>query len=508
MTERRLRHDAASAFGWIAAAKMFERVLGIVRIVVLARVLAPEDFGAFAVALLALATLERLSRSGLAIAIVQRKGDVSPYLSAVWSVFVVRGLILAALLFLSRHLVADFFNAPDAGRLIGWVALAVAIAGFASLSIHLLQRELRLKARFRVFAVSGLLDTLVAIPLAIALHDPIALVYGMLARNAALTLGSFVIHPHRPRFTLNWRPLLDLREFAVQGGLQSWLFLVVEYGDDAYVGKALGDVALGVYSVVYRVANILTQEFARVMSEVTLPVFSRVQDDRERLVRGIRESTGGTAAIVLPGTLFLVMVADPFVSVVLGDRWLSGVHAFQILLAFGLLRALSQVMESGLVARGEIAFVTRVLVIQLVTAAALVLTLGEAHGLAGVATGIAASQLISLTLSSRRLSHGLAVSWTSLFAASRGPLVAAAAAGIAAGGVIVAVSSTGSDLLTLFLGGTVFTGIYVPMALPSIRRDLPMITAVILDRLPVPAFLRHVRKAPERHQDGRPPDSD
>lgn len=485
MADQRLGRQAARAFGWVAVSKGVDRVLGVARITVLARLLAPDDFGAFGVALLALGTVERLSRPGLGIALVQRASEVRPYLNAVWTVLLLRAWGIAALLYLSRGSVAAFFDTPEAAPLLVGVSIATAIGGFTSVGLTLLQRELRLGRRAAALGASSFADLVVAIPLAFALRDPMALVYGMVARNVVLVVASWMAHPYRPRPTLDWRPLKELREFAVQGAAHSFLFFIVEQGDDAFVGKVLGDSALGVYLITYRVANILTQEVARMLAEVTVPVFSRVQDDSVRLAQAIREALGATLALVLPIAAFLALMAHPFIALFLGDAWLEGVPAFRVLLGFGVLRAMSQVMEAALMARAEMAYLTRMLVVQLAVAAAVGVPLGLTQGLPGVAVGIAASQAVAFLISSQRMSvrTGPGGTGLGLLAAARGPL-AGALVGLAtaAGALALVAPRTDSPTLLLLGTGLAFTPAYALVAFPLLRQDIPTVMEVTLDR--------------------------
>ena len=480
----RLRDQAARAFGWVAAARLLERVIGVGRIVVLARLLAPQDFGAFGIALLALGMLERLSRPGLGIALVQRREDVTRYLDAVWTVLVLRSLAMAALLYASRDLVAGFFESPQAAPLITGVATATAIGGFTSLGLHLLQRELRLERRFTAIAASSFADLLVTIPLAFALRDAMALVYGMIARNVVLVVASFLVHPHRPRPTLHWGPLRDLKDFAVQGALHSWLFFLVEQGDDAFVGRIMGESALGIYLITYRVANILTQELARILAEVTLPVFSRVQDELDLLARGLREGVGAICAVVLPGAALLLIVAHPFIETFLGAQWLEGVSTFQVLLVFGVFRVMSQSMEAGLMARGDMRFLTRVLIVQLAVAVAAVIPLGLRFGLPGVASAIVLSQLVSFVISLTRMATVVGHRRLQLLGAARGPVLGVAlAAAVTSPLVFGPLAALGSNVALLLLGALVFTPLYLVIAMPRLRVDVPTVMEVTVDRL-------------------------
>lgn len=475
MPDGRLRHQAARAFGWVALGKGSERALGVVRIVVLARLLAPGDFGAFGIAALALATLERMSRPGLTIALVQRQGEIGEYLDPVWSVLLLRSLAMAAVIFFIREPVASFFATPEVARLMVGVSIATALGGFTSVSLHLLQRDLLLGRRTAVIVAASIADAAVSIPAAILSRDAMALVYGMIARNVVLAVASWLAHEYRPRLTFRWGRLRDLKDFALQGTLQSGVFFLVEQGDDAYVGKALGEHFLGIYLVCYRMASVVTQELARTLAEVTLPVFGRVQDDLPRLYQGLREVIGGTWAVILPAVVVLYVEAPSFIGGVLGDAWLEGVAAFRALLVFGLLRASSQALEAALAARGDMRFVSRTVVYQLLTLAALIFPLGSSLGLVGVALAVASSQLLSFGLSLGRLARTLKASRIGVCTGARGPVAGALIGMLVALPLRILVTDwpgwTGAARSAVFT--VAFLGVYARVSWPILKRDAP-----------------------------------
>ena len=101
----------ASGF-WLFGLRLSERMLGLARMVVLARLLAPSDFGLFGIALLALSVLESLSSTGFNEAIIHRQGRTDEYLGTAWTVHMTRGFLLAAAMFAASPLVASFFGEP------------------------------------------------------------------------------------------------------------------------------------------------------------------------------------------------------------------------------------------------------------------------------------------------------------------------------------------------------------------------------------------------------------
>ena len=85
---------------WVFGLRFTNRGLGFVRTIILARLLAPSDFGLLGIAMLAISTLETFSQTGFQAALIQKKGNVESYLDTAWTVSAIRGVVLFLILYL------------------------------------------------------------------------------------------------------------------------------------------------------------------------------------------------------------------------------------------------------------------------------------------------------------------------------------------------------------------------------------------------------------------------
>ena len=91
---KRLSQRVIHAGFWAFALRITDRLFGLARTILLARLLSPNDFGLFGIALLGLSALNTFSQTGFQQALIQKKGDIKPYLDTAWTVQVIRGLSL------------------------------------------------------------------------------------------------------------------------------------------------------------------------------------------------------------------------------------------------------------------------------------------------------------------------------------------------------------------------------------------------------------------------------
>ena len=103
---------------WVFSLRITNRGLGFIRTIILARLLAPHDFGLLGIAMLAIATLETFSQTGFGAALIQKKDNVESYLDTAWTVSAIRGIILFLILSFSAPIIAKFFDSPQASLVI------------------------------------------------------------------------------------------------------------------------------------------------------------------------------------------------------------------------------------------------------------------------------------------------------------------------------------------------------------------------------------------------------
>ena len=148
---------------WVFSLRIIQQLFGFARIVIIARVLAPSDFGLMGIALLMMMILETFSETGFKEALIQRKGYIEPYLDAAWTVLIIRGFILFTILFLIAPYAALFFNAHEAKIIIQVIGLAILLESFTNIGVVYFMKELEFKKQF-IYQFGGTLaDFIIAV---------------------------------------------------------------------------------------------------------------------------------------------------------------------------------------------------------------------------------------------------------------------------------------------------------------------------------------------------------
>ncbi|MCL6557887.1 MAG: lipopolysaccharide biosynthesis protein [Firmicutes bacterium] len=379
---------------WAFALRIVERLFGFARTVVLARLLSPKDFGLFGIAMLALSALETFSQTGFEAALIQKKDDVKPYLNTAWTVQILRGLVLAGILAASAPFVAGFFGEPKAAMLLRVLALGELAKGFTNIGVVFFRKELEFHKQFIYMLTGTLADFAVAILAALLLRNAWALAYGLLAGNVVRMVVSYLVCPYHPRLQLEVNKARELHSFGRWIFASSILVFLLNHGDDVLVGKLLGTVALGLYQMAYAISNLPATEITHVVSQVTFPTYSKLQDSFLKLRRGYLQTFYSVAVVSLPLAGAIVVFARDFTLLFLGKQWLEMIPALQVLTIWGVIRSLGAMTAPLWQAVGKPYLSTVFQLAKLVLLCALIYPLTQRWGILGTAVAVTTESVL------------------------------------------------------------------------------------------------------------------
>lgn len=373
--------------------------LSLVRTVVVARFLAPDDLGLMGIVLLTLAVFESLSQTGFAAALIQQKKRVDDYLDTAWVVSLARGVSLYGLLFLLAPLVASFFSAPGITLLLRVIGLAFIFEGLTNIGVVTFRKELDFEKEFLYQQIETFTDIFLTVSLAIILQSVWALVFGYLGGKGVKCITSYVIHPYRPGLVFDTKKARELFRFGKYLLGSSIIILLITQGDDAVVGKLLGTTALGFYVIAYKISNMPATSITHVFSQVAFPAYSKLQDDPEQLRNAYLKSLKYIAFVSLPICGGLILLAPELVSFFLGQKWMQIVPAMRVLCVFGLIRALGGTTGPLFQGVGRPDIITKLNMGKLCIIALLIVPLTQKYGIVGTSITITIPMLLDQTFS-------------------------------------------------------------------------------------------------------------
>jgi lipopolysaccharide exporter len=459
---------AVNAGAWAFVLNMTTRVLRLVRVGILANLLAPNDFGLMGIAMLVIGLVTSFTQTGFISALVQNKRGLDrTYLDTAWTVELGRGVGVAALMVLAAPLVGDFFGDPQATDLTRLMALGLAISGLTNTGVVAFDKDLEFQRRFLYRATPHVVELVVGVVLALMWRNAWALAWGWVAGRAALTIASYVTHPHRPRLRFDRGAARSMFGFGVWTLASQVLLYFTLHIDDIVVGRIISPLALGLYQMAYTMSQLTTTEITTVVNQVAFPAYSSVQDQPARLARAYSNTLQLISVAAWPMAAGLYFVGPTAIETFLGADWLPMLPAFNVLLLWGLIRSIAATTGPLLRGAGRPSILTRIQAAHLLLLAVLIYPMTSEWGIAGAAwaTVVAAilPDIFAMWITSR-------VSTAPLRSIGRALAIPGAAAGLMLA-TLVAARSAGfpADVWLLVWAPILGAGVYLLTTLAARR---------------------------------------
>lgn len=321
--------------------------------ILLAHILTPADFGAFAVALVALTALLSINELGVSIVLVRWPGNPREIAPTVTTISIASSALLYVVCWFAAPAFAEQLGSPEAVGVVRLLCTSVLIDGATAAAAQFVNREFRQGARLVVDFSNLALSTGVTVALAVAGFGPVSLAVGRLVGNglSALLLFRLVGLWPRPGFDRSKAGELIRAGLPLAGA--SLLVVAMLNVDYVIVGHVLGAVALGLYLQAFNLASWPVNMFSTVVRRVSLAAFARVQFDPEARQRVLAKLAGMLMAATLPVCALLGLLALPLVTTLYGQEWRGATGALEFLVILGAVRVACELAYDYLVALGH-----------------------------------------------------------------------------------------------------------------------------------------------------------
>lgn len=348
-----IQSDTARHFTVSAAAKAGGQLLQFGTLVVLARLLAPADFGVLAMVMSAIGIAELLRDLGLSQATVRAEQVTHGQINTLFWINVGFGVLMALLCVALAPSLAVLFSDARVGPVAATMGLSFLLNSLAAQHLALLRRTLRFLTIARINLSATALGSVTALILAALGAAYWALVAAALVNSAVQAIGAWLGSGWRPRAPA-WdpaaRPMLSFGGYLVGFGLLTY---AAQNAHIVLIGRFFGAAAAGLY---VRASTLLTQpmNYAYEPLRLILPAtLSRLQSDPAAFRQNYLGMLGPLLLGIAPFGAWLALSAPDLVRVLLGPQW-SGAARVLTLLALGTVpQAIS--MSSGwlYMARGQ-----------------------------------------------------------------------------------------------------------------------------------------------------------
>ena len=317
-------------FIWRFAERCGSQIVTFVVSVVLARILAPSDYGTITLVTVFTTILQVFVDSGLGTALVQKKDADDLDFSSVFYFNCALCLVLYLGMFAAAPLIAKFYENTELVPIIRVISLTVVVSGLKNVQQAYVSRNMQFK-RFFYSSVGGVVFSAV---LGIALAKAGCGVWALVAQQ----LSNVVVNTAILWITVKWRPKKMFSRERLKGLLSfGWKLLVSALLDTGYsnlrnliIGKVYSTADLAYYDQGDKFPKVIVTNINTSIDSVLLPSMSSEQDDRERVKNMTRRAIKTSTYIMAPLMMGLAFCAEPVVTLVLTEKWLPCVPFLRI----------------------------------------------------------------------------------------------------------------------------------------------------------------------------------
>lgn len=329
-----------NAVKWAYTGNWGDRAFSALFTFFLAAILGPRDFGIVSIGLIYLSFMQMFLDQGLVAALIQRKSLKQEHCDAVFWINLLLSMFLVGVTILLSGWWARVNHAPDLAQLLSVMSLSIPLEGLSIVQSALLRRNMDFKSLAIRSNVSVLVGGVIGIAMALTGFGVWSLVGQQIVRDISALLLLWKLGNWRPRLEFSWGHLRELMSFSVHNFVaQLGIFADMQAGS-LLLGILFGPVAVGLYRLADRLMNSVVVMATSSIQAVSLPEFSRVQDQPEELRNSALWCIRLSSIVTIPVLAGIAAVSAPLMAT-LGPKWVPATDVLRVLSVLGMSLVLS-----------------------------------------------------------------------------------------------------------------------------------------------------------------------
>jgi len=327
---------------------IFKFILGIM----LARILMPEDFGIFGIVMVFMDISNELVQGGFGQAYIQKKNTTKEDAATVFYFNLLVSAIIYAVLWISSPLIASFYKQPELINIIRVMAIVVIIDALRVIKLASLMKEINFKKKTVVMLISILIAGIISIVMAMKGFGIWALICNTLLSRLFNTIGLWIKSERIPLKNFSYSSLKTMFSFGSWLLISSLISKLFQNINTLFIGRYFSPAILGFYTRSNQYKNMAVGQIFTAINTVTFPVFSLMQDNKEQLRSAMKKFSQQVLLIILPLILTLLVIAKPFIILLLTEKWSPMIPYLQLFCIIGAIFPINAINNQILVAQG------------------------------------------------------------------------------------------------------------------------------------------------------------
>lgn len=410
---------------WLIALRWILRGLGLIRTIVLARILVPEDFGLFTMVMLTLRMLEVPTSLDLDTALVRRADVDRRLFDTAWTLRAVQRVLVALVVLAGAPVAGWYFNDVRVTPALRAAALVGVVWAVENIGIVYFRKELAFTKEITLNTIATVVGLSTTIIGAFLWRDYWALIAGFIAERTTWVGASYFLHPYRPR--VRWDGARELWRFSRWIPLHNGAMLLRTSIDSFLIGRFLGAGPTGIFSMGQSVAFLPAAEIVTPISATLLPSYARIANEPDRLARSYVDALSMMAVLTIASQVGVAIVAPAFIPLVLGMRWTAAVPVAQWLALHTCINVLTGTVAQIMMVRGQMRRLIALTYVQLVAYTTVLLWAAQSGDLTTLAAAKTILTFVLAPLSFAAVAIGSPITATAIGRVLWRPILAAVA---------------------------------------------------------------------------------
>lgn len=326
-----LKQKTVTGVLWSSLERFSVQGIQFVVMIVMARMLTPNDYGLVGMLAVFISISQSLVDSGFSQALIRKQNRTETDNSTVFYFNIIVGIILYAIIFVSAPFIADFYNEPQLTAITRVICLSVLFNSMVIVQRALLTIKIDFKTQAKAALTAAISSGIVGIWMAVSGYGVWSIVAQQLINLGVNALLLWILSNWRPQWVYSWKSFHELFGFGsklLASGLIETLYRNIYL---IIIGKVFSAADLGYYTRAHQFTDFPSSNLTGIIQRVTYPVLCSIQNEDARLADVYRRFLRITAFVIFPLMLGLAAVAEPLVLTLLKEQWLFAATLLSII---------------------------------------------------------------------------------------------------------------------------------------------------------------------------------
>lgn len=353
MGEDNLKAKAVDGVLWTSIQRFSQVFVSFISGIVLARLLDPEDYGCIGMLSIFMLISATFIDGGFASALIQKKRPTQEDYCTVFFWNLGLSVVIYLILFLCAPLIAEFYHVPLLCNVLRVQGLVLIINALQTVLSNQLNKQFRFKKIAITLISTSIISLIVTIWLAYLGWGVWALVVQNILVALIPTLVYWTTNNWFPQLVFSIKSFKELFNFGFYMLLSSMVATIVNNIQGLLIGRIYNPVLMGYYSKAHSTEMLASTTISQVVSQVTYPLYSELQDGKDQMIVALKIITSLIAFVTFPLMFLLILLSKPLFILLYSDKWIQSVPYFQLLCLAGLAVCLQSANSQIIAAIGK-----------------------------------------------------------------------------------------------------------------------------------------------------------